>query len=41
MNKNILLLITALLFSSTGYAANTPCSGGKGGIASCVNGQLN
>lgn len=35
MNKTILVLIVALLFPLASHAANTPCSGKKGGIAHC------
>jgi endonuclease G len=35
MTKISLILISALLFPLAGYAANTPCSGKKGGISHC------
>ena len=31
-------MLIALAFTSAAYAANTPCSGKKGGVAGCTKG---
>ena len=40
MHKNILIFIAVLLFPLTVHAANTPCSGNKGGISHCDGSQF-
>lgn len=38
--KQIIGLLCALLLSSPALAANTPCSGKKGGVSHCESGRF-
>lgn len=40
MTRLFLSLLLGLVLSASAFAANTPCSGKKGGIAHCDNGRF-
>lgn len=40
MIRAILVLLMAFTFSNAALAANTPCSGSKGGVSHCAGGKF-